>query len=56
MNRAIENKKFVDDLMKLRKEGVPLIERADKAPQDWVLFDHPALRKALVIPGEAKNG
>ena len=56
MNRAIENKKFVDDLMKLRKEGVPLIERADKAPQDWVLFDHPALRKALVIPGEAKMG
>ena len=56
MNRAIENKKFVDDLMKLRKDGVPLIERADRAPQDWVLFDHPALRRALVIPGDPTMG
>ena len=55
-NRAIENKKFVDNLKSLRKEGVPLIERADKAPHDWVLFDHPALRKTLVIPGELKMG
>jgi hypothetical protein len=56
MNRAIENKKFVDNLKNLRKEGVPLVERADRAPHDWVLFDHPALRRALVIPGESKMG
>ncbi len=56
MNRAIENKKFVDDLMQLRHDGIPLIERADKAPHEWILYDHPALRKALVIPGDPKMG
>ena len=55
-HRAIENAKFVDDLKALKKEGVPLIERSDKAPQDWVLMDHPALRRGLVIPGELKSG
>ena len=56
MNRVIENNRFVEDLKKLRKDGVPLIERADKAPQDWAYFDHPALRRGLIIPGEAKMG
>ena len=56
MNRAIENSKFVEFLSGLKYEGAPLIERADKAPQDWVYFDHPALRRTLVIPGEAKMG
>lgn len=56
MNRAIENKKFVDDLIKIKKDGVPLIERADKAPHGWILYDHPALRRALVIPGDPKMG
>ena len=56
MHKVIANKKFVDDLMKLRKFGVPLIERQDKAPDDWVFIDHPALRKVLIVPSETKFG
>ena len=55
-NRVIENNKFVEQLKNLKYEGVSLIERADKAPQDWVYFDHPALRRGLVIPGKLKMG
>ena len=56
VNRTIENKKFVKELKKLKFEGVSLIERADKAPKDWVYFDHPALKQGLVIPGKLKVG
>lgn len=56
MNRVIENNRFVKDLNALKKDGVPLMERADKAPQNWVYFDHPALRRGLIIPGEARMG
>ena len=55
-NKAIENKKLVDGLIKLKKDGVPLIERIDKAPPDWVIINHPALQKAVFIPGESKMG
>ena len=55
-NRAIQNSKIVDYLSKLKRDGVPLMERSDLAPTDWVPFDHPALRKNLVIPGELKRG
>ena len=55
-NKAIENKKLVDSLVKLKKDGVPLIERIDKAPPDWVLINHPALMKTVFIPGESKMG
>jgi len=55
-NKAIENAKFVEDLKGLKKDGVSLMERSDKAPQDWVMIDHPALRKGLVIPGDIKTG
>jgi len=54
--KAVENQKFVDGLLKLRKNGVPLIERHDKAPMTWAFIDHPALRKSLFIPGETKMG
>lgn len=56
LNRVIENNKFVEGLKKLKKDGVPLVERSDLAPADWILFDHPALRKGMVIPGEIKRG
>jgi hypothetical protein len=55
-NRAIENAKFVEQLKDLKYEGVSLIERADKAPQEWIYIDHPALRRGLVIPGKGKMG
>ena len=55
-NRAIQNAKFVKSIKGLKREGVSLVERADLAPADWVLFDHPALRKTMVIPGELKKG
>jgi hypothetical protein len=56
MNRAIENKQFVENLKGLKKDGVPLIARADEAPVNWVLFDHPALRRVMVIPGKPQMG
>jgi hypothetical protein len=54
MHRVIANKKFVDDIFALKKEGINLIMRADKKeiPHDWVAFDHPAVRKKIFIPGE----
>lgn len=55
-SRAIENVKFVEGLKNLKHEGMPLIARADLAPQNWVYFDHPALRRGLVIPGKLKMG
>lgn len=56
MHKTIANKKLIDILMQLKEEGVPLIERADKAPGDWVYIDNPALRKVLVIPGQLVGG
>ena len=54
-NRVIANNQFVEKLNKLQREGVSLIQRADKAPQDWVFMDHPALRKPLFKPGEVRE-
>ena len=54
-NRVVANNKFVKKLSGLQREGVPLIQRADKAPQDWSFMDHPALRKPLFKPGEARE-
>lgn len=56
MHKTIANRQFVKALMRLRHDGVPLVERADLAPHDWVLFTHPALAKALIIPGDPKKG
>ncbi len=56
MIKSIANQKLVKQLMNLRANGVPLIERVDKAPIDWVYFPHPALQKALFIPGAPKRG
>ena len=55
MNRVIENNRLVEGLKGLKSEGVSLIERADKAPQDWVFMDHPALRRGLGIPMKDKE-
>jgi len=56
MNKVIANKRFVADLKNLSYEGVPLIARVDKAPENWVYFDHPALRQGMVIPGKLVSG
>lgn len=50
-NKVIANNKFIAKLQKL-----DLIQRADKAPDDWVYYDHPALRKTLFIPGKLVKG
>lgn len=56
INRSVANKIFVEEINDIKAAGVPLVERADKAPRDWVYVDHPELRKAMVIPGEIKRG
>jgi hypothetical protein len=54
-NKVIENNKFVEQLNKLEtKDGQPMILRMDKAPSDWQLFDHPALRRTLAVREEKK--
>ena len=55
-NKVIENAKFVKDLKTLTYDGVPLVARADKAPQHWAYFDHPALKQGMVIPGKLQKG
>lgn len=57
MYRVIANKEFADQVGKLtNKDGIPLVVRMDKAPSDWVYFDHPAIRKAIIIPGPVTRG
>lgn len=54
------NKRIVDSLseMKFPNETTgkmeSLVKRADKAPEDWVLIDHPALNRAKMV-GELKG-
>jgi len=60
--KVVANSKFVDGLKKLKsvtgydKKGKPilqsLIQRADKAPNDWITIDHPALRRGLAHKGK----
>lgn len=49
-NNVIANKKFLEDLKNLGRNGMPMILRADKAPPDWVTIDHPALTTTIYIP------
>lgn len=56
MYRVLANRKFVEDLFKLKKNGVNLIERGDLAPAHWKMYPHPALKKYVFIPGETKMG
>ena len=47
--KTASNFKFVDDLKKLETGGIKLMQRADKAPKDWPLIDHPAVRRAMAV-------
>jgi len=55
MVKTIANQQLVKVLESLKINGVPLIERADKAPLEWISRDIPALRKLLIIPGKAQR-
>ena len=54
-NRSIENVKYIKKLSSMKEGGVPLITRADKAPDGWVSYDHPAINKTLYLPSKAKG-
>jgi hypothetical protein len=47
--RTASNFKFVKDLKELEAGGVKLLQRADKAPKDWPIIDHPAVRRAMGV-------
>jgi len=48
--KVTENLKFAEALNKLQnKAGMKAIMRADKAPNDWITSDHPALRRVAAI-------
>ncbi|GAH06439.1 unnamed protein product, partial [marine sediment metagenome] len=51
--KTTENIKLLEMLKKMQDEaGVKLIQRADKAPEDWITEDHPVMRRAIFVPGE----
>jgi len=53
MIRTTEHVKFIEALKKMQDEaGIKLIQRADKAPADWISIDHPVLRRAIYLPGK----
>lgn len=53
--KTVHNAKFAESLKGLKDEtGNPLIMRVDKAPEDWVTINHPALNRAMVI-GKPKD-
>jgi len=63
--KAVANLKFVKGVTDLKtvsgytKRGKPiltnLVQRADKAPPDWIMIDHPALRRGIAHMGKAKD-
>lgn len=55
MNKTIANNKLVKELNKLKVNGLPLIERVDLAPNEWIYFDNPALNKKMFVPGDPKR-
>ena len=54
--KSAANVKFVSELMELSdKSGVNLVQRVDKAPANWPIVDHPAVRKAMMVGKGTKN-
>ena len=50
------NKKFANELLQMTDgQGNKLIQAATKAPQDWRIIDHPALRKTVFAGTTKKN-
>ena len=47
--KTASNFKFVEDLKNLEAGGIKLMQRADKAPKDWPIIDHPAVRRAMAV-------
>ena len=54
--KTTENIRLVEELKKLQDEsGAKLIQRADQAPEDWIMSDHPVLRRAMFVPGQEQT-
>ncbi len=54
--KSVFNKRFADELAELTDDaGNKIIMRADKAPDNWVPIDHPALNRARAIGGVSKT-
>jgi len=47
--KSAANLKFVQDLKELEQGGIKLVQRSDKAPKDWPIVDHPAVRRAMMV-------
>ncbi len=49
--KTVFNNRFAEALKSMTdaETGISLIQRADKAPYDWVAVDHPALNRAMAI-------
>ena len=43
--RAMANAKFIEDIKLLNVDGIPLVVKANEAPDHWRTMNHPALRR-----------
>ncbi len=56
-NRAIENNKYLNALLSLKENGMPLVLRTVDAPPDWVEVRYPALTRRIPAgKGGGKKG
>lgn len=56
INRAIANAQYIDALLKLKADGIHLIQRSIESPLDYVEVDYPMLTRRIPLPkGKAKQ-
>lgn len=49
-NRSIENTKYINSLLRLKDQGMYLIQRTGTAPMEWIEVDYPALTRRIPLP------
>ena len=55
--KTVHNMKFAKSLKELTDDaGNAVMKRTDKAPEDWVTVDHPALSRAMMVGKVGKEG
>ena len=54
-NRAIENVRFIKNIMAMRRNGAPLIQWGDDAPLDWIEINYPAITRRIPISAKEKG-
>jgi len=56
VNRAISNAQYVKSILRLKANGIHLIQRSTESPLDYVEVDYPMLTRMIPLPkGKAKR-